>query len=136
MTEAMIVEAVRAVQSGTTTDPAAMGAVNAPSSAADPAAVERFQAAMGVGGANAPTAVDPVPFASEVSAAWRSAQVNNQGILHRIRALSQLGTMRMPSAGELVELQYEVMNLAFQQEVVTKVADKSSNAIQTLVKNQ
>ena len=40
------------------------------------------------------------------------------------------------SAPELVELQYEVMNLAFQQEVVTKVADKSSNAIQTLIKNQ
>ena len=44
--------------------------------------------------------------------------------------------MHGPSAGDLVELQYEVMNLSFQQEVVTKVADKSSNAIQTLVKNQ
>ena len=44
--------------------------------------------------------------------------------------------MHGPSLGEMVELQYEVMNLAFQQEVVTKVADKSSNAIQTLVKNQ
>ena len=74
--------------------------------------------------------------ASEASAAWRSAQANNQGILHRIRALSQLGRMHGPAAEELVELQYEVMNLSFQQEVVTKVADKSSNAIQTLVKNQ
>ena len=36
----------------------------------------------------------------------------------------------------LQQLQYEVMNLSFQQEGVTKVADKSSNAIQTLVKNQ
>ena len=44
--------------------------------------------------------------------------------------------MHGPSAGEMVELQYEVMNLAFQQEVVTKVADKASTAIQTLVKNQ
>ena len=129
MTESMIVEAVRAAGGSQAV------ATQAPAVAktADPAVVERFQAAMGAQGA---AAVDPVPFASEVSAAWRSAQVNNQGILHRIRALSQLGRMHGPSSGELVELQYEVMNLAFQQEVVTKVADKSSNAIQTLVKNQ
>ena len=130
MTDAMIVEAVRAAQANSAADPAMVGAVNA---AADPASVSRFQAAMGV---NASEAVDPIPFASEASAAWRSAQANNQGILHRIRALSQLEKMHGPSAGEMVELQYEVMNLAYQQEVVTKVADKSSNAIQTLIKNQ
>ena len=132
MTEAMIVEAVRAAGGAqmSATDP---GAVNASAPVADPSAVSRFNAAMGVQGT---TEVDPIPFASEVSAAWRSAQVNNQGILHRIRALSQLGRMHGPSSGELVELQYEVMNLSFQQEVVTKVADKTSNAIQTLVKNQ
>jgi type III secretion system YscI/HrpB-like protein len=133
MTDAMIVEAVRAVQTNSAADPSTTGAAAA---VADPAAVERFQAAMGVGGVNAAPAVDPIPFASEASAAWRSAQTNNQGILHRIRALSRLEKMHGPSSGELVELQYEVMNLAFQQEVVTKVADKSSNAIQTLVKNQ
>jgi type III secretion system YscI/HrpB-like protein len=44
--------------------------------------------------------------------------------------------MHGPSSAELVELQYEVMNLSFQQEVVAKVADKTSNAVQTLVKNQ
>ena len=132
MTESMIVEAVRAAggAQGTAADP---GLANAAAPVADPSAVSRFNAAMGV---QETTAADPVPFASEVSAAWRSAQVNNQGILHRIRALSQLERMHGPASGELVELQYEVMNLAFQQEVVTKVADKSSNAIQTLVKNQ
>ena len=136
MTEAMIVEAVRAAQSGAVADPATIGVAGAPVAVADPAAVERFQVAMGVTDVNSPDAVAPIPFASEASAAWRSAQVNNQGILHRIRALSQLEKMHGPSAGELIELQYEVMNLAFQQEVVTKVADKSSNAIQTLIKNQ
>ena len=132
MTESMIVEAVRAAGGP---QAAASSQYAAPASAptADPSAVSRFQAAMGVQGTEA---ADPIPFASEVSAAWRSAQVNNQGILHRIRALSQLERMHGPSSGELVELQYEVMNLAFQQEVVTKVADKSSNAIQTLIKNQ
>jgi len=130
MTESMIVEAVKAVGGS---QPSATDMAAGPGAVADPSAVDRFQAAMGVQG---PADVDPIPFASEVSAAWRAAQNNNQGILHRIRALSELGRMHGPSAGELVELQYEVMNLAFQQEVVTKVADKSSNAIQTLVKNQ
>ncbi len=122
MTEQMIVEAVRASGgSPAVTD------VSRPAPVADPAAVQRFAHAM---------AADPIPFASEATAAWRSAQVNNQGILHRIRALSDLKEMHSPSVGNLIELQYEVMNLSFQQEVVTKVADKSSNAIQTLVKNQ
>lgn len=127
MTEQMIVEAVRAA--GGSPDAANIVAANLQPSDLQPSteAVDRFEAAM---------AADPIPFASEASAAWRSAQANNQGILHRIRALSQLERMHGPAAGELVELQYEVMNLAFQQEVVTKVADKASTAIQTLVKNQ
>ena len=131
MTESMIVEAVRAAGTAAQQVPAAdaTGAVHA----ADPSSVVRFEAAMGVNGVKA---ADPIPFASSASAAWRSAQANNQGILHRIRALSELGRMHGPSSAALVELQYEVMNLAFQQEVVAKVADKSSNAIQTLVKNQ
>ena len=130
MTEAMIVEAVRAV--GAQANALAIQQQGVPA-AADPAAVARFQAAMGVQGT---AEADPIPFASEVSAAWRSAQVNNQGILHRIRALSELNGRHPLASGELVELQYEVMNLSFQQEVVSKVADKASTAIQTLVKNQ
>jgi len=132
MTESMIVEAIRAAGTAASQAPAAEAAASvAPE--ADPDSVSRFQAAMGVGG---PQASDPIPFASEAAAAWRSAQANNQGILHRIRALSELGRMHGPAALEMVELQYEVINLSFQQEVVAKVADKSSNAIQTLVKNQ
>ena len=130
MTESMVVEAVRAASGS---QRPAVDAASGPGAVADPSTVARFQAAMGAQG---PADVDPIPFASEVSAAWRSAQNNNQGILHRIRALSELGRMHGPSAGELVELQYEVMNLAFQQEIVTKVADKTSNAVQTLIKNQ
>ena len=132
MTESMIVEAVRAAGGPSALDQQGMG-VGAPQTVADPSAVSRFQAAMGTQGTQG---VDTVPFASEVAASWRSAHANNQGILHRIRALSQLERMHGPSVGELVELQYEVMNLSFQQEVVTKVADKASNAVQTLVKNQ
>ena len=92
--------------------------------------------AMATGAPQSVAAADPIPFASQATAAWRNAQANNKGILHRIRALSDLKETHSPSVGNLIELQYEVMNLAFQQEVVTKVADKTSTAIQTLVKNQ
>ena len=47
-----------------------------------------------------------------------------------------MNTTTGASAINLVELQYDVMNLAFKHDIVTKIADKSSNAIQTLVKNQ
>ena len=129
MNEAMIVEAIQAAKPATDV---AMQASNAPQAVANPSAVSRFQAAMGIDGTQE---ADPIPFASEATAAWRSAQVNNQGILHRIRALSEMSASSL-SGPEMIELQYEVANLAFQQEVVTKVADKSSNAIQTLIKNQ
>ncbi len=130
MTEAMAIEAVRAAAGPQT------AAAQPAAAVADPSAVDRFQAAMAAQGPQAASAADPIPFASEAAAAWRSAQVNNQGILHRVKALSELGAGGNPAAAQLVELQYEVMNLSFQQEIVTKVADKSSNAIQTLIKNQ
>ena len=130
MNEAMIVEAVRAAKPATDVAPQAP---NAPQAVANPSAVARFEAAMGVDG---PREADPIPFASEATAVWRSAQINNQGIMHRIHALSEMSASRSLTAAELIELQYEVMNVAFQQEVVTKVADKSSSAIQTLIKNQ
>ena len=133
MTDSMIVEAIRNVSTAGPADPAAAGGVGAPASAADPASVSKFQAAMGV---DEVSSADPIPFASEAAASWRSAQVNNQGILHRIRALTEMNRSGNVAAANLLELQYEVMNLSFQQEVVTKVADKSSSAIQTLIKNQ
>ncbi len=132
MTDSMIVDAVRAAGGPTALDRQGAG-VGAAQAVADPSAVQRFESAMGVEGT---AAADPIPFVSQASAAWREAHANNQGILHRIRALSDMKAMHQPSAAQLVELQYEVMNLAFQQEMVAKVADKTSTAIQTLVKNQ
>ncbi len=126
------IEAIRASQSATSAQAASGGSGASPDRLAPPSAsaVAKFEAAMG---AEAPSAV---PFVSQVSAAWRSAQANNQGMLHRIQALSELQGRHSLSAAELVELQYEVMNLSLQQEVVTKVADKTSTAVQTLIKNQ
>ena len=126
MTDQMIVEAVRAAQ----VSPRMVEPTGAVSPVADPNTVARFAQAM------APEQVETVPFADKVSASWRSAMDNHQGIVHRIKALTELSGRHSLSAVELAELQYEVHNLAFQQEVVAKVADKSSNAIQTLIKNQ
>ena len=131
--ETLAIEAIRASQSATAAQTGAAAAAAGPSAAPSASSVSRFEAAMA---ASAPQGVSEIPFASQVSAVWRSAQANNQGILHRIRALTELNKMHGPSAGDLVELQYEVMNLSFQQDVVTKIADKASNAVQTLIKNQ
>ena len=129
--ETLAVEAIRASQSATAAQTAGQTAAAAgPSAPPSASAVAKFEAAM------APDAPTEIPFASQVSAAWQSAQANNQGMLHRIRALAELQGSHSLSAAEMVELQYEVMNLSFQQEVVTKVADKTSNAVQTLIKNQ
>ena len=138
--ETLAVEAIRATQSATAEQTAAVSQNADLSAAVSPSAVSRFEAAMA---AADPSAVSrsadssaAVPFASQASAAWHAAQRNHQGLLHRIRALTELRGAHGPSASDLVELQYEVMNLSFQQEVVTKIADKSSNAVQTLIKNQ
>ncbi len=130
MTESMIVEAIRSAHIA---GPEALQMVQPVAQTPDPEAVARFQAAMDV---QAPTATREIPFADSVAQTWTRAHENNQGIVHRIRALTELSSERALSAPELYELQYEVANLAFQQEVVAKVADKASTAVQTLIKNQ
>ena len=122
MTESMIVEAVRAAAGN-----GAMATGGA--QAIDPQAIEQFEAAMDAEG---PTAI---PFAEQVAATWKTAEVNYQGILHRIKALSAIREQHYPSIAELSEMQYEVANLAFQQEVATNIAKKASDAVSTLVKN-
>ena len=124
MTEAMIVEAVRAAGG---VDP--MQRAQAVPQVADPTAVARFQAAM------APQAPTEIPFAGQVAATFNAAQGNYQEMLHRIHALSAMSATHALSAGEMMELQYEVANLAFQQDVVTNIAKKASDAVSTLVKN-
>lgn len=130
MTNEMIVEAVRSVRMSQANQARPLAEAQP---TASPAAVERFQAVMA---SDEPARTQAVPFADEMSAVWRSAQADHQGLLHRMRALSELNGKEGLTAAVLLEMQYDVMTLAFQQEVVSKVADKSSNAIQTLIKNQ
>ena len=127
MMEMSMVEAVRAAMA-----PQSVAYLNeqlATERVADPEAVARFSAAM------APSGPDPVPLAQSIAETWTAAHDNNQGILHRMRALAALDGAHGPSLAELTQLQYEVANLSFQQEVVTGVAKKASTAIETLVKN-
>lgn len=127
MTEAMIIEAVRSARG---VDMDAMQMATQVQASPDPEAVAKFQAAM------APEPVAEIPFADTAARSWQMAHDNHQGIIHRIRALSEMSAEHALSAPEMYELQYEVANLAFQQDVVAKVADKASQAIQTLIKNQ
>ena len=122
MTEAMVVEAIRSAQ-------AAGAQQRTVAAAPDPAAVDRFMAAM------APQQPTDIPFASQVVDTWKTAEGNYQGILHRIKALAAIREQHYPSVAELSELQYEVANLTFQQEVATNIAKKASDAVSTLVKN-
>ena len=128
MTEAAMIEALRAV-GGAGAQQMAPAQVPA---AADPAAVDAFQAAMAATGAEQPVSV---PFADRVRAAWRTAQGIEQSHLLRMRSIVDPGENRLLSATELVNLQYELETLKFNMEVTMTVARKTSDAITTLVKN-
>ncbi len=125
MTEAMIVEAVRAAGGGS----GGVEALQAAPKAMDPQAVEAFERAMGV------EATTPVPMASQIGETWRSAQDGQQGILHRMSALADIAQMKQASVAQLTMLQYEVASFSFHQEIVTNIAKKATDAISTLVKN-
>ena len=124
MTETAIIEAVRGAGG---VQPA--GPIEAAATVADPSAVARFEAAL------APSAPMEIPFAGQVAATFNAAQGNYQEILHRVHGLTSMARTQSLSAAELSTLQYEVSNLAFQQEIVTNIAKKASDAVSTLVKN-
>ncbi len=126
MTEAMIVEAIRAAGGG---NAGAVGAVQAAPQAMDPQAVEAFERAMGA------EAATPVPMASQISETWRAAQDGQQGLLHRMTALADVAQLKQASVAQLTMLQYEVASFSFHQEIVTNIAKKATDAISTLVKN-
>ena len=118
--EAVAVEAVKA-----------SGVMNAaalePVTAIDPAAVAAFDEAM--------AAAAPVPFIEQLGATWKAAQLRNQAHIRRITQLSALADREQFSVARLSALQYEIQTTNFELEVTTLVAKKSSEMVQTLVKN-
>ena len=127
MVELASIEAVRAVQA-----PQSVAYLNEQMNAnrvADPEAVAAFEEAM------CPQGPDPVPFAQQVSEAWRSAQDVRSEKLKRIESLISTSPAEGRSADAMLRLQYELINFGFQQEVVSDIAKKASTAIETLIKN-
>ena len=129
MTEAAMIEAVRAIGGSGAQQAVAAQATPA---VADPAAVDAFQAAMASGGVEKPT---PVPFVDRVSALWREAQHVEQDHFQRMRSIVSPGERRMLAPTELLHLQYELATLKFNMDITMTVARKTSDAITTLVKN-
>ena len=131
MTEAAMIEAVRAVggvngiEAGTVQQVQAM----------DPAAVDAFKVAMGEDG-GAVRSTGGVPFADQVIGAWRQAERAEQVHLRRVTELATpTPAGRVGSAQDLLAMQYELATMGFNMEVTMSIAKKTSDAVTTMVKN-
>ena len=134
-----IVEAIQAAMKASETKAAEAVQVAKPP---DAATVEKFNEIMATADIRPenqivqPPTPTPIPCADRVGQAFRAAearQFETYGKLHDMVETSKSKTL---SLTELMELQYQVANLSIQQELVTKVIDRGSQAIQTLFKNQ
>ena len=145
MSEEMAVQAVRAAfgaqaaaQAGEVTasaPEATAGQVAAFEEAMRAAGLETVQAAATVTETAAAEGRMAVPFLDRVSEAFVSSQDTAQGITARLESLSRGAGDGMMSAAELMELQYQTAYLKFHLDLVSKVVDRGSQAVQTLVKN-
>lgn len=108
----------------------------------DPVAIEKFNSIMQATDIRPENQIvktatpTPVPFADRVSEAFHAAEGRQFASYEKIGNLVNTSNQRELSTTELLHLQYEISNLAFQQELVSKVIDRASNAVQTLFKNQ
>ena len=145
MSEDMAVQAVRAAfgaqaaaQAGEVTasaPEATAGQVAAFEEAMRAAGLETVPAAATVTETAAAEGRMAVPFLDRVSEAFVSSQDTAQGITARLESLSRGAGDGMMSAAELMELQYQTAYLKFHLDLVSKVVDRGSQAVQTLVKN-
>ena len=145
MSEEMAVQAVRAAfgaqaaaQAGEVTasaPEATAGQVAAVEEAVRAAGLEAVPAAATVTETAAAEGRMAVPFLDRVSEAFVSSQDTAQGITARLESLSRGAGDGMMSAAELMELQYQTAYLKFHLDLVSKVVDRGSQAVQTLVKN-
>ena len=145
MSEEMAVQAVRAAfgaqaaaQAGEVTaaaPEATAGQVAAFEEAMRAAGLETVPASATVTETAAAEGRMAVPFLDRVSEAFVSSQDTAQGITARLESLSRGAGDGMMSAAELMELQYQTAYLKFHLDLVSKVVDRGSQAVQTLVKN-
>ena len=145
MSEEMAVQAVRAAFGAQAAAQAGEVTASAPeATAGQVAAFEEAMRAAGLETVPASAAVTEtaaaegrmaVPFLDRVSEAFVSSQDTAQGITARLESLSRGAGDGMMSAAELMELQYQTAYLKFHLDLVSKVVDRGSQAVQTLVKN-
>ena len=144
MSEEMAVQAVRAAFGAQAA--AQAGEVTASAPEATAGQVAAFEEAMRAAGLETVPAAATVtetaaegrmavPFLDRVSEAFVSSQDTAQGITARLESLSRGAGDGMMSAAELMELQYQTAYLKFHLDLVSKVVDRASQAVQTLVKN-
>ena len=134
-----IVEAIQAAMKASATQAAETVQVAQPP---DAALVEKFNEIMATANirpenqiVQAPTPTR-VPFADRVGEAFHAAEARQFETYGKLRELVDVSKTRTMSLTELMELQYQVANLSIQQELVAKVIDRGSQAIQTLFENQ
>ena len=145
MSEEMAVQAVRAAfgaqaaaQAGevpASAPEATAGQVAAFEEAMRAAGLETVPAAATVTETAAAEGRMAVPCLDRVAEAFVSSQDTAQGITARVESLSRGAGDGMMSAAELMELQYQTAYLKFHLDLVSKVVDRGSQAVQTLVKN-
>lgn len=133
--DSLQVEAIRQIMTASANAPAqATGAV------ADPAAAQRFQALMEAPVAvqnaeNATPAQMRIPFADRLHHAFNAQQSQYQEHLEKITGVLEQSRVGEVTQTDLMALQFEIHSLTFQQNVVSKVIESASSAIQTLIKN-
>ena len=136
--DAIQIETIRACMTAARISDAPVALSGVP--VADPAAVARFQELMRepvtvnrVDGAG--VAEMRVPFAERLEASFAAQQAEYQQKMRGLGAVLNPARGGMLSQAEMIRLQYEVQSLSFQQNVVSKVIESVSQAIQTLIKN-
>ena len=134
-----IVEAIQAAMKASATQAAESVQIAQPP---DAALVEKFNEVMATADIRPENQIvqEPtptrVPFADRVGEAFHAAEARQFETYGKVRELVDISKTRTLSLTELMELQYQVANLSIQQELVAKVIDRGSQAIQTLFKNQ
>lgn len=134
-----IVEAIQAAMKASETKAAEAVQVAKPP---DTATVEKFNEIMATADIRPENQIvkEPtptrVPFADRVGEAFHAAEARQFETYGKLNRLVDISKTRTLSLTELMELQYQVANLSIQQELVAKVIDRGSQAIQTLFKNQ
>ena len=111
-----------------------------PASAPDPAVVARFQELM-----NEPVPVNQanpadkpemaIPFGAQLMEQLHAQQEEHAIHMRNIHGIISNSVNGSLTQADLLRLQVEVQNLSIQQNVVSKVIESASSAIQTLIKN-